>query len=374
MNVLVVNGPNLNLLGTREPEIYGTDTLADLERRWRRHGARLGIEVRTFHSNHEGAIIDHLQSEGARSDGIILNAGALSHTSYAIHDALGAIGTPTVEVHISNILEREPWRRTSVTAPAAVLTIVGRGPVGYLNALDHLWARATAPPEVLSYGEAPDQRFDLRTVDRPRGIVVLLHGGFWGDVWARDIMDPLAVRLGEEGWTTANVEYRRGPDAYADAVADVAGAIDAVVDAVAARGFEAVPVVLLGHSAGGYLAVREAGTRPATAVVALAPVLDLPGIAAARGDADPVARFLGGTADERPERWRDADVADVVPARMEIVHGVEDESVPHAHSVSYAERHGIALRSPQGASHMSLIDPSQDSFGNILAAVGSVTS
>jgi 3-dehydroquinate dehydratase-2 len=371
MNVFVVNGPNLNLLGTREPEIYGTDTLADLERRWRRHGARIGIGVRSFQSNHEGEIIDKLHTDGMRSDGVVLNAGAFSHTSYAIHDALVAIGTPTVEVHISDIHRREPWRATSVTAPAAVLTIFGRGPVGYLNALDHLWARFTSPADIVSYGDRADQEMDVRCPTEPRGMVLLIHGGFWHEVWGRDVMDPLAVRLAADGWMTVNVEYRRGPGSFEDSASDITDALDAAIATVSQRGHPDLPIVLVGHSAGGYLALREAQRRSRrVAAVGLAPVIDLESIAAARADDDPVATYLGADAATDPDLWRSAAIAHTAPSVGLVLHGSDDDAVPVAHSEAYATHHnGIDFRRLDGVDHMSLIDPSQDCHDEVTSAI-----
>lgn len=375
MNFLVVNGPNLNLLGTREPDIYGSDTLPELERRWRRHGARLGVGVRTFQSNHEGAIIDQLHGVGRRSDGVVLNAGALSHTSYAIHDALVAIEPPVVEVHISNILEREPWRATSVTAPAAARTIMGRGPVGYLNAIDHLWASMTWQPEIVAYGAEADQRIEVRIPKRARGVAILLHGGFWRTLWASDIMDPLAVRLAQDGWVTANVEYRRGEASFADATSDVRTAVDATRFDLEARGLGDLPVTLIGHSAGGYLAVHAAAGLDDVSVVGLAPVLDLAGISAARPDDDPVRAFLGGSPSDDPALWREASVAQRAPARLTILHGSLDDSVPVAHSEAFGARHPHTdLRRLDGVDHMSLIDPGQDLYAEIIDAVEAATT
>ena len=135
MRFLIINGPNLNLLGKREPDIYGTNTyeaLCDLIR----HSAEVhGDHASFFQSNHEGAIIDMIQEADGRFDGIVINPGAYSHYSYAIHDALRSIDVPAVEVHISDITAREPWRQTSVTAPACRAMIAGRGFDGYLEAM-----------------------------------------------------------------------------------------------------------------------------------------------------------------------------------------------------------------------------------------------
>ncbi len=145
MRVLVVNGPNLNLLGVRRPEVYGTTTLAELEERCRDWGAALGIEVETFQSNHEGAIIDRLHQALGRCDGVVLNPGALTHYSYALHDAVEAIALPVVEVHLSDIARREEWRARSVVSPACTATISGHGADGYREALELLAARGQAP-------------------------------------------------------------------------------------------------------------------------------------------------------------------------------------------------------------------------------------
>lgn len=145
MRVLVVNGPNLNLLGVRRPEVYGTTTLAELEERCRDWGAALGIEVETFQSNHEGAIIDRLHQALGRCDGVVLNPGALAHYSYALHDAVEAIALPVVEVHLSDIARREEWRTHSVVSPACAATISGHGADGYREALELLAARGQAP-------------------------------------------------------------------------------------------------------------------------------------------------------------------------------------------------------------------------------------
>lgn len=136
--VVVVNGPNLNLLGKREPHIYGTRTLDDLNGAVREKAAALGLEVSCFQSNHEGEIIDFLQKEGPGSAGVVINPGALSHYSLALYDCLQALALPVVEVHISNIHAREEFRSRSVTARAARGVITGLGFTGYALALEFL--------------------------------------------------------------------------------------------------------------------------------------------------------------------------------------------------------------------------------------------
>ncbi len=136
MRILVVNGPNLNLLGKRRRDIYGDITLEDIERALKERGDELGVELVFFQSNHEGEIIDFLQREEA--DGIIINPGALTHYGYSLRDALEDKGVPVIEVHISNIYAREEFRSRSVIAPIAKGQITGLGLKGYILALEAL--------------------------------------------------------------------------------------------------------------------------------------------------------------------------------------------------------------------------------------------
>jgi 3-dehydroquinate dehydratase-2 len=136
--IVVVNGPNLNLLGKREPKIYGTRTHADLVKTIRAKARKLGVEATVFQSNHEGQLIDFLQKEAPGSVGIVINPGALSHYSLALADCLQSLAVPTVEVHISNIHAREEFRSKSVTARAARGVITGLGFTGYLLAMEFL--------------------------------------------------------------------------------------------------------------------------------------------------------------------------------------------------------------------------------------------
>lgn len=136
--VLVLNGPNLNMLGKRQPEIYGRETLADVEKACQAEAKRLGIDVEFFQSNHEGALVDRIQAAREGNSAIVINAGAYTHTSVALLDALNAAELPAVEVHLSNIYKREAFRHHSYISPAAVGVIAGLGSQGYLLALQAL--------------------------------------------------------------------------------------------------------------------------------------------------------------------------------------------------------------------------------------------
>ena len=138
MKILVINGPNLNMLGVREPDHYGRETYADLVAKIQRHCAARGVEVEAFQSNHEGALVDAIQSAYGTADGIVINPAAYTHTSIALLDALKAVSIPTVEVHISKVEEREDFRQISYIRAACVKTITGHGTDGYLEAIDYL--------------------------------------------------------------------------------------------------------------------------------------------------------------------------------------------------------------------------------------------
>ncbi len=130
MQILVLHGPNLNLLGEREPELYGRTTLAEIDARLSEVGAANGASVDSFQSNHEGALVDRIQTAGHTYQGIVINPGGFTHTSIALRDALVASGLPIVEVHLSNIHAREPFRRTSLVSDIALGQITGLGPMG----------------------------------------------------------------------------------------------------------------------------------------------------------------------------------------------------------------------------------------------------
>lgn len=353
MKVLVLNGPNLNLLGTREPEIYGSTTLAELEGLVRRWGHSMNLDVEVFQSNHEGELIDAIQRSDI--DGIVINPAAYSHTSRAIADAISAVGTPTVEVHISNIKEREPWRAESVVSPSCALTIYGRGITGYRDALRHLVNRAAVPFEMVSYGPDAEQFGDLRRSGR--GLVVLVHGGFWRREWERDTMESLAVDLHRRGFSTWNVEYRRlgvgggWPGSFDD--------ILAALDNVPELGLGDVPVVVLGHSAGGFMAMwlGPRSHTPIRLIVSMAAVTDLH-IHARSGlyGAEEVQRLLDAGAPA---------TADREATRTLLVHGEQDTHVPFDHASALRNGPGIELIAAR-AGHFQLLDPQRDPWPDVV--------
>jgi len=149
--VLVLNGPNINLLGAREPEIYGHTTLAEIEEGLRKRGRELGLEVETFQSNHEGALIDRLHRRDF--DWAIVNAGGLTHTSVALRDALLGISRPFVEVHLTDPKKREPFRRVNYLHDIAAAQVIGHGAAGYVMALELIARRVSGPVAASSGGK-----------------------------------------------------------------------------------------------------------------------------------------------------------------------------------------------------------------------------
>jgi len=380
--LLVINGPNLNLLGTRRPDVYGNTTLRGLEDQLYLWGSDLDVAVAGFQSNHEGAIIDRLHEAMGTVDGVVINPGALTHYSYAIHDAVEAIGLPTVEVHISNIKRRESWRRHSVIAPACVASIYGRGIDGYRWALRHLVAHAAWPVESIRYGEEEDQVGDLRLPggDGPHPVAVVLHGGYWRDQWKRDLMDLVAIDLATRGWASWNLEYRRvgTGGGWPTTLEDVALGVDALATFAPGHRLDLDRVAAIGHSAGGHLALWSAGRgrvasgQPgADPAVTVGEVISLAGVADLTrsyelGDGDgAVEDFLRRKPGDGSNRYDVADPIRNLPtgARTVLVHGTDDEQASVTLARTYVDAATAAgddstLVELEGVGHMELIEPS----------------
>jgi 3-dehydroquinate dehydratase-2 len=359
MRVLVLNGPNLNLLGTREPEIYGKTTLADLEAMVGQWGDKLGIKTTFIQSNDEGEVVDAIQENGG-IDAIIINPGALTHTSRSIGDALAAVGVPAVEVHISNIRQREPWRAVSLVAPSCVRTIYGRGLGGYQDALRHLKNRSAGSFETVPYGPHPDNVADVRRPSGdPAGVVLLAHGGLWRSEYERDTIETLALDLAGRGLISWNVEYRRGGEGSWPACAhDLMTAIDHV------RRVEEpeLPLVVLGHSAGGQLALW-AGRRREKAIdliIGLAPITDLEEMAGTgAAGASEAGRLL---AEGAPA------TVGAVTGKTLLVHGEDDEIVPTSHSTRLSTEARVEVVPKMG--HFPILDPEREHWPLVVAELG----
>jgi 3-dehydroquinate dehydratase type II len=368
--ILLVHGPNLGLLGIREPDRYGTRTLADLEDMVRADAGTMGIEVETFQSNHEGDLIDRIHAARTEVDGIVINAGALTHYSYALYDALVAVDLPAVEVHISNIMEREPWRRVSVTGEACVYTIYGRGLAGYGDAVRALVRRTASPVETVRYGPLDDHLIDVRRPegagDGPAPLAVLVHGGFWRTPWTRDTLDGLAIDLAARGWVAASVEYRRGADgAWPVAADDVCRAIEAAADL---PGVDAGRAALIGHSAGGFLALWAAGHGALTprTVVSLGGVCDLRVAAELAIGNNAVVDFMGGTPEDRPAAYAAARPDIPSSVRQVFIHGDADDRVPievmNSYVASLPPDAEVEAPDLPGVDHFQPIDPAHASW------------
>lgn len=347
--VLVLNGPNLASLGKRQPDIYGNGSLNELVTDLMRFGAALGVEVTHRQTDDEAELISLVSSPDA--DGIIINPGALTHTSRALGDAVRSSGLPTVEVHISDIRRREPWRSVSMVEDACVLSICGRGRTGYRDAIRHLVNRSAAPFEAVRYGPHPANLGELRSGREP-GLWLLVHGGGWRPQYGRDIMESLAVDLNRRGLTSWNIGYRRSGEGggWPGSAHDVLTALD-----YAARLGQ--PMTLVGHSAGAYLALWAADRTSSTpsAVIALAPMIDLE-LAARGGELAPDASKL--LEDGAPKSvWADH-------IRTIAVHGRQDALVAVEHSTGLVG-HNSEVRIIEGG-HFDVLDPAKPHWSPIV--------
>jgi 3-dehydroquinate dehydratase-2 len=361
MRIVVLNGPNLDRLGSREPEVYGTTTLSALEAQIADWARKLGIETVFAQSNHEGDLIEAIH-DAATSDGIVINPGALTHTSRAIGDAILSVGVPTVEVHISNVKERDPWRAVSTLSDVCVRTIYGRGFPGYRDALRHLANRAALPMLTLRYGPHPDNVADLRMPDTvPSGLAVLIHGGFWLQHYERDSMETMAVDLAGRGIATLNVEYRRlgSGGGWPGSPQDVQTALRWKGSHPDLRG---LATSIIGHSAGGHLALWAAAhgsPHPPSLVVGLAPVTDLEALSLSAGSgALPARRLL--------ERGAPAQVP-AFPGATLLVHGRDDDQVPRSHTDRLGDDAQVQL--VEGIGHFDVLDPSREHWSLVTSAL-----
>lgn len=359
MRLLVVNGPDLDLLGTREPEVYGSTTLAELEAQVEDWGEVMGAEVVTEQSNDESAIIDLIHEFDG--EGIVLNPGAFTHTSRAIADAIQGVSTAVVEVHISNVRERGPRRAHSMMTDVCARTIFGRGIGGYRDAMRHLVNRSAMPFDTVRYGPHSDNVGDLR--GEGRDLVVLAHGGLWKQEFERDTTDSLAIDLARRGYRTWNLEYRRLGDGggWPGSGHDVLAALDSIPALEGGTG----RTFLIGHSAGAYLLMWAAPrTRSDVALhVALGPLLDL---RAAVDSGDVGVEQCTALLDRGAP---DQAIPDGVPTAL--VHGDEDQIVPVTRSIDFAGQHGL-VHHRTGADHFSLLDPSKPEWGWVIEQMWSM--
>ncbi len=364
MRILVLNGPNLNLLGSREPEVYGTTTLHELEAQITSWADALGIEVVFCQSNHEGDLVESIQT-AAGLDGLVINPGALTHTSRSIGDAISSVGLPTVEVHISNVKEREPWRSVSFVSEACSRTIYGRGFAGYRDALRHLMNRAAIPTRVVRYGPDPENVADLRRPSTdPIGLVVLVHGGFWLRQYERDSMETLAVDLVRRGFATLNLEYRRlgNGGGWPGSAHDV---LTAVRSTARLGELSGLTTALVGHSAGGHLALWTAARHhPIALTVGLASVTDLRALSRSDGGGARPAQALleAGAPEQLP----------ALPGATLLVHGEKDDVVPPSHSTRLADDAEIQIAN--GLGHFEMLDPSRPHWPPIVSALSKALS
>lgn len=360
MRVSVINGPNLNLLGTREPDTYGTETLAGLEARVATWAQNMGIQVSLFQSNDEGAMVEEIHA-AADDDGIVINPGAFTHTSRAIADAIASVEAPAVEVHISNVMAREPWRASSVLDGVALRTIFGRGVVGYRDAM-RLLVNLRVPSTTIRYGPHPENVGELRIPDDPTGLVVLLHGGFWLREYSRDTMDSLAADLIAHGFASWNIEYRRSGagGSWPGSGHDMKSALDFIPQI---DGVRDTPIAVIGHSAGGYLALWLSTRADLALTVGLAPITDLEA-AASQGPGQEAATDLLSRGAPSVMTGGRTDIF--------LLHGGDDQIVPVEHSTHLEAAVRVEIMENMG--HFELLDPSRAHWPLVLESLTSAFS
>lgn len=362
-HLLCLNGPNLDLLGRRDPTVYGHTTLAELESRVVAWASEVGASVVCRQSNSESQLVEWIH-DSAGVDGLVLNAGALSHTSSAVADAVAAVSVPMAEVHISNVGGRERWRRRSRLTAEAVVAISGRGIRGYQSAIHALINHAAGARTPHRYGPHPDQVVDLWQAPEPVGGAVVVHGGFWRDVWGRDSVWGWGPALTALGLSVASIGYRRLGSGGGDPATyhDVAEAVDAATELLPG------PVVLVGHSAGAQLAAWLSATDgpDAVAFVGVGGIYDLRGDARQLGD--------GAVGEFSPDGAGSPIELDPPPGRIVLVHGERDRAVPVAQSHAYAEameRAGseVVVDVVEDAGHFDALDTRSETWRRVATHV-----
>lgn len=345
MRLAIINGPNLNLLGSRQPEIYGTMTLGGLEEQVREWSSKLDVEPSFFQSNDESELVSLIQDYGKGCDGLVLNPGGFTHTSVAIADAVASIPAPVVEVHLSDIATREAFRKISLVAPNAVRQISGRGTTGYRDAIRHLVFRDLIPYTNVRYGPHSRNVADHRRADSD-SLVVLIHGGYWFSGWDRDQLDQAAVDLTRRGFDTLNIEYRVDPP-WPGSGHDVDTALGWARDHYDS-------VRLLGHSTGAFLALWAQLRNPVDVCVGLAPVTDL-------GLVDDVPPARGLAAAGGPS-------ALTIPGWSVLFHGTDDSEVSPDHTRRAEPTTEIHLL--DGIGHFDILDPDRPHWEAVVSALG----
>ncbi len=345
MRIAIINGPNLNLLGSRQPEIYGSMTLEDLEERVRSWSSKLDVEPAFSQSNDESELVSLIQRAGKECDAVVLNPGGFTHTSVAIADAVASIPAPVVEVHLSDISKREAFRRISLVGPNAVRQIAGRGATGYRDAIRHLVFRDLIPFENVHYGPHPRNVADHRVADGD-SLVLLVHGGYWFSGWDRDQLDQTAVDLTRRGYDTLNIEYRVDPP-WPGSGHDVSTALAWARDRYGS-------VSMLGHSAGAFLAFWAFSRSPVDVCVGLASVTDLSLVDNVPAAVDLVA--AGGP------------TALTVPERTVLFHGSADTEVSPDHTTRLEQAAEIHLL--DGVGHFDILDPKRAHWESVVSALG----
>jgi acetyl esterase/lipase len=346
------------LIGDRPGQV-DQSLLGALLRRWAK---RSGVEVELAVESESLPDVDDAV------DGMVVDVELRPGTLPA-----GAESIPIVHVDVTDALG---------SAPVSGRLIRGRGIETYVWATRHLFSWLRWRPAVIPYGEHPDQVGELRvpTTPGPHPVVVLIHGGFWRSHWERDLMDDVAIDLAGAGLATWNIEYRRGPGSWADALEDVGRAIDHLVDLAAEHRLATEQTALVGHSAGGHLALWAGGQRrhggeallDPVLVLPLAPVSDLVECAARNLGEGAAVEFFGAAPDAAPDRYTQADPMQRLPVGVAttIVQGMADSPDLVDLNRRFASRAAavgerIELLELEGTDHFDVIDPASDAWGRV---------